>query len=276
MFSITVVVFREVFEIALIVGVLLAATKGTVGRRRWISSGVALGAAASAVLAYFTEGLSQAMEGKAQEVFNAAVLFVAAVMIAWTVVWMQAHGRRMTENLKRIGKEVAGNEKPLHTLAVVAGLAALREGSEMVLFIFGIVASGQSAWEVTAGCLFGLFLGVLTGAVLYLGLVKISPKNLFSVTSFLLVFLAAGMVSGGLFLLSSVGYVPELGAALWDTSALLPERGFAGRFLHVLLGYVEKPSGIQAVGYFLTLTLVFAAGSLVGKSVLSKNKKGFV
>ena len=272
MFSITVVIFREVFEISLIVSVLLAATKGTVGRRRWISSGIAAGALGSVVLALFTEKLSQAMEGKAQEVFNASVLFIAAAMIAWTVIWMRVHGRRMTENLKRIGKAVVSNEKPLHTLAVVAGLAALRESSEMVLFTFGIVASGQSAWQVAAGCALGLFLGVLMGATLYLGLVKVSPKNLFSVTSFLLVFLAAGMVSQALSILSSVGYVPELGLAIWDTSAFLPERSIPGKFFHALLGYAEKPLGIQVLGYFFTLVFITVAGYAAQKFTNQKNK----
>ncbi len=273
MFSIAVVIFREVFEISIIVSVLLAATRGMVGRRRWISSGIALGALGSVVLALFTEKLSGAMEGRAQEVFNACVLFAAAGMIAWTVIWMRVHGRHMADNLKRIGRAVAENEKPLHTLAVVAGLAALREGSEMVLFTFGFVASGQSAWQVTAGCVLGLLLGVFTGTALYLGLVKVSPKNLFSVTSFLLVFLAAGMVSQALLLLSSVGFVPEFGAAVWNTSSLLPENGIAGKFLHVLLGYCERPSGIQLAGYVLTLVLIFATGRALQKSYNFKNQK---
>ena len=272
MFSITVVIFREVFEISLIAGVLLAATRGTVGRRRWISWGIACGAAASVILAFFTESLSQAMEGTAQEVFNACILFIAAAMIAWTVIWMRVYGRRMTEDMRRIGKQVANNEKPLHTLAVVAGLAALREGSEMVLFTFGILTSGRNVWEAVAGCALGIFLGVLVGTVLYFGLVKVSPKHLFSVTSLLLVFLAAGMVAQALLFLSSVGYVPEWGAAIWDTSSLLPEKSAVGRFLHVLLGYAEKPSGIQLTGYFSTLILITATGSFLQKAASSKKR----
>jgi len=273
MLSITVIIFREMLEMALIVSVLLAATKGTIGRRRWIGGGVALGLLGSAVLAYFTEALSGAMEGKAQEVFNACVLFLASAMIAWTVIWMRVHGRQMTENLKRIGKAVAANEEPIHTLAVVAGLAALREGSEMVLFTFGTLASGQNVWQTAAGCALGILSGVLTAAVLYLGLIKISPKNIFFVTSVLLIFLAAGMVSQALSLLASVGLVPELNPVLWDTSAWLPENGVAGRFLHALLGYAEKPSGIQIAGYVLTLVIIVALSRGIQQRTSSKEKK---
>ncbi len=273
MFSVVIIIFREVVEIALVVGVLLAATKGMTGRRRWVSAGIALGTLGSVVLAFFTRSLSEGFGGRAQEVLNACVLFAAAVLIGWTVIWMRVHGRRMTEQIKQIGKAVAADEKPLHTLAVVAGLSTLREGSEAVLFTYGVLAAGQSVASVIAGFAVGIALGVLTGAALYLGLVKIPAKQLFSVTSILLVFLAAGMVSQGLAFLSSVGFVPELGTALWDTSSFLPEAGIVGRFLNVLIGYVEKPSGIQALGYFLTLAGILVVSGILEKSQSTKNVK---
>ncbi len=276
MFSVAVIIFREVFEIALVVGILLVATKGMVGRRRWVSSGIALGALGSVALAFFTKTLSEGFGGTAQEVFNAVVLFAASLLIGWTVVWMRVYGRCMSQQMQQVGKAIACNEKPLHTLAIVAGLSTLREGSEAVLFTFGVLASGQKPTEVITGGVAGLLIGAAVGAVLYLGLIKIPPRRLFSVTSFLLVFLAAGMVSQGLQLLSSVGYVPELIPALWDSSSFLPESGIVGRTLHVLLGYAEKPSGIQAVGYLLTFMSIFFVSrrlqSRADKNINLKNK----
>ena len=45
MFGSAVVVFREVLEAAMVLGIVLAASRGVAASRRWIAAGVALGAA---------------------------------------------------------------------------------------------------------------------------------------------------------------------------------------------------------------------------------------
>ncbi len=253
MLSTAVIIFREVLEIALILGVVLAATRGLPKRSQWVWGGLIGGLSAAGVVAYFAETISKAAEGMGQEVFNALVLFLAALLIAWTVVWMQRHGRLLTQRLKETGRAVTAGEQPVYTLAVVVALAVLREGSEIVLFLYGILASGESLAQVLIGCAIGFAMGSAVGVTIYYGLVKVSTGKLFSITSWLLMFLAAGMVSGAVELLSSAGWISLWTSPLWDTSGFLSESSLLGRVFHALLGYTERPSGIQWVSYLATL-----------------------
>ena len=90
-----IIVFREVLEAGLIVGIVLAATQGIPGVRPWVAGGVAAGVLGAAILAVFAGAISQALSGNGQEVFNAGILCVAVVMLGWHNIWMASHGRRI-------------------------------------------------------------------------------------------------------------------------------------------------------------------------------------
>ena len=253
MLSSLIIVFREILEAALILGVLLAATRGLCYRGRFVFFGSLAGVIGAAVLAFFTGALSNAIEGMGQEVFNASVLLLAAVLIGWHVIWMKRHANDLNRQLKRVGQEVCEGRAPLYTLSVVAFVAVLREGSEIVLFVYGLLASGRNWVNVAAGGTLGLLLGFLMGVLLYLGLVRIPAGRVFSVTGVILMFLAAGMVSKAVGYLSAIGWLPTLADPLWDLSSVLSERGIPGRILNALVGYTERPTGMQAICYGLTI-----------------------
>ena len=274
MLSTTIIIFREILEIALIVGVLLAATAGVRYRSRLIWAGMAAGVFGSLVVAYFAEAISNAIQGMGQELFNAVILVLASALIGWTVVWMRRYGRQLTHHFKEVGRAVTQGERPLYTLAVVTMLAVLREGSEIVLFTYGVLASGEAVAGVVSGSLVGLALGVLAGAVIYYGLVKISARALFSVTSWLLIFLAAGMMSQAAAFLTSSGVLPEIVSPLWDTSKILSETNWLGQVLHTLLGYSERPSGMQIVAYILTLGGISMVLKFYGDAGSGKKNNG--
>ena len=63
MLSFAIIVFREVLEIALVLSVLVVATKGLQSRGRWIGFGIALGVLGSVGVALGAEQISNAMEG---------------------------------------------------------------------------------------------------------------------------------------------------------------------------------------------------------------------
>ena len=146
MLAALIIVFREVFEAGLIIGIVLAVTGSVPHRNRWIGGGVLAGALAACVVAAFTGALSQLFAGMGQELFNAAILGVAVMMLTWHNVWMAHHGREMAGEMRAVGQAVADGTKSLLALAVVVGVAVLREGSEVALFLYGVVASdGGSA-----------------------------------------------------------------------------------------------------------------------------------
>ncbi|OGX40574.1 MAG: hypothetical protein A3G91_00400 [Omnitrophica WOR_2 bacterium RIFCSPLOWO2_12_FULL_50_9] len=267
MFSIAIVIFREMFEIALIVGVLMAATRGLRKRGQWVMVGVLGGIAGSVLIAFFADRISQAAEGMGQEMLNAIILLITAILIGWTVLWMSRHGRELTQHLKRVGHSVVKGEKPIHTLAVVVALTVLIEGTEIVMFTYSAFVTGGRPLDLILGFLFGAFTGGAVGVILYYGLIKIPIKHIFNVTSWLLMFLVAGMVSQAAGYLTAAGKLPELIPTMWDTSKLLSEDSLLGEFLQVLLGYAQRPSGMQVLVYAATLAAFGCLVKFYGETV---------
>lgn len=253
MLKIAIIVFREVLEIALVISILIAATKGISGRKRWIFSGIGLGILGAALLAFFTDNISESFEGSGQEIFNACVLLASSAMISWTVIWMTKYGREISANLKKLGKSIVDGHKSLIALMSVVAFAVLREGSEIVLFSYGAFVSGDNISDLIIGAIVGLACGLAAGFGLYFGLLKVLGKHFFSVTSWLLIFLAAGMVSQAIGFLSNVNLVPEIIYPVWDSAFLISEDGILGRVLHALIGYIAKPSAAQLIGYVIVV-----------------------
>src|SRR5438445_13712562 len=139
-----VIVFREVLEAGLIIGIGLAATRGLPGRGHWVTLGVMAGCAGAGVVALFAEAISGAFEGAGQELLNATVLGAAVLMLMWHNAWMARHGREMAADMRAVGADVSAGTRPLTLLTVVIGLAVLREGAEIVLFLYGIAATGTT------------------------------------------------------------------------------------------------------------------------------------
>jgi high-affinity iron transporter len=257
MFSALIIVFREMLEMALVLGILTAATQGMVGARRWIGAGALAGIIGAVIVAILAEMIEQAAAGIGERVFNAAVLMIAAVVIAWTVVWMSQHGRHISERMRHVGRSVSEGELPHTALAVVAFAAVMREGSEAVLFLYGAAKAGHGdAMSMFFGGMLGVASGSLAAYAIYRGLVFIPARHLFQVVGWLLVLLAAGMASQASGHLVHADILPALVSPLWDSSGWLPRSGLPGQFLHVLIGYDDKPSGMQAVTFVCTLTLI--------------------
>jgi high-affinity iron transporter len=253
-----VIVFREVIEAGLIVGIVMAATRGVAGRGRWVSIGVAGGVIGAAVVAAFAGAISQAFEGAGQELFNASVLGIAVVMLMWHNAWMARHGREIAAAMREVGTAVSQGARPLTALAIVVGLAVLREGSEVVLFLYGIAASGTSGSALLVGGLLGIAAGAAFTGFTYFGLLAIPTRYIFSVTSWLIALLAAGMAAQEVQFLNNAGLLLVLGGTLWDTSWLLSERSILGHLLHTLIGYAERPTELQLVFYVGTLLAMAA------------------
>jgi len=261
-----IVVFREVLEAALIVGIVLAATRGLAGCGLWVGAGVMGGLLGATAVALSANAISAAASGVGQEILNASVLFVAVVMLGWHNVWMSRHGRNLATSLAGVGVAVRGGARPMHFLTAAVGLAVLREGSELVLFLYSIAASAPStSGDMLGGALIGVAAGIATGAGLYLGLLRIPASRLFTVTGWLILLLAAGMASQGAAFLVQADILPTLGERLWDTTALLSDEGALGRVLHTLIGYTARPYGIQLLFYLVTLLAIMGLTHVVNR-----------
>lgn len=256
MLATAILVFREVLEAALVISIVMAATRGVFGRGLWVTSGAALGVAGAVVMAVFANTIAEAAEGAGQELANAAILFAAAAMLAWHMVWMARHGHGLSRQMQRLGTDVSTGSRPIAALLVVVALAVLREGSEIVLFLIGLGVDGSSASGMMIGGVLGLIGGVAVGTGLYFGLVRIPIRNLFTVTNAMILLLAAGMVSHGARYLIDIDMLPSLGGVLWDSSALISDQSVLGQALYTLIGYDARPTAMQLVFFAATAALI--------------------
>lgn len=257
MLAVALLVFREVLEAALIVTVVAAATRGVARRATFIGGGIALGVIGAIVVAIFAGVIEQAVGGSGQELFNASVLLAAVVMIGWHVTWMSSHGKEMVSHMQQVTASVKTGSSSVAILLAVVALAVLREGSEVVLFLYGMAASGAGRLDLLAGVPLGLAGGTAVGFGLYFGLLRIPLRYFFNATNWMLVLLAAGLSSTAAGFLIQADWLPTWGNQLWNTSWLLSDGSLVGQALHVLVGYEAHPAGMQLAFWLATAAVLF-------------------
>ncbi len=259
MIAAALIVFREMLEMALVVGVLLAATTMLPGSRRWIGIGALLGGCGAALVALFMEQMENSFGGDGEFLFNAVVLAVASLMIGWTTIWMQRHGRELSAKMRAVGDAVRTGDAPVTALMLITLAAVMREGSEAVFFLFGAIrATAEDGWSMVAGSLLGMVSGAAVGWAVYRGLRVIPLQRIFGVVSALLIVMAAGMASQAAWNLVMIDKLPPLIDPLWDSSSLLPQESPLGELLHALMGYDAQPSATQMAVFFAVLIVLFA------------------
>jgi high-affinity iron transporter len=265
MLATLIIVFREVIEAGLVVGIVMAATRGVPRRGLWLAAGIAGGILGACVVAVFADTLANMMAGAGQELFNASVLAVAVLMLTGHNVWMAREGRHIAQEMQSLGEDVLMGRRSLTALTVVVGLAILREGSEIVLFLYGIALSaGDTVFSMFIGGAIGLALGAAVSYLMYFGLLRIPSRHLFTVTSWLIALLAAGMAAQAVVFLQQAGLVTVFSHVVWDTSGVLSDGSLLGKALHTLIGYADRPTGIQLIAYVSTLTAIFTLMRLFG------------
>ncbi|GAB5604938.1 FTR1 family iron permease [Sideroxyarcus sp. TK5] len=258
MFETAIIVFREVLEAALLIGIVAAATRSVPGSRFWLASGLLAGLAGAALVAAFTDTIGSLASGIGQELFNAVILGFAVLMLMWHNIWMASHGAELAASARIVGGDIRDGRSECSALLIIVSLAVLREGSETVLFLYGIAATdggGRSA--MLSGGLVGMLLGIATGYAIYAGLLRIPMRWFFGVTGVLVLLLAAGMASQAAHFLIQADLLPSLAAPLWDTSNSLPEDALPGMLLRSLIGYDSRPAGMQLIFYIAVLAVTY-------------------
>lgn len=267
MFATAIVVFREVLEAALIIGILAAATRGIAGSRRWLTAGVVLGLLGSALVALSTDVIAGWADGIGQELFNAAVLSIAVLMLAWHNIWMSSHGVELANSAKALGGNIRAGHSEISALLLIVGITVLREGAETVLFLYGIATTEDgSRSSMLLGGSMGMLAGVAVGYILYAGLLRLPLRWFFAATGVMVLLLTASMASQAARFLIQADVLPALGSPLWDSSSLISEQSVAGMLLHSLVGYDAQPAGMQLLFYVVTLLVIGVAMRQVGRS----------
>jgi high-affinity iron transporter len=262
MYAAAIIVFRESLEAALIISIMFAATRGIAKRGRWVVGGVFAGLMGALLVASGMKMIANLVGGMGQEFFNVAILLTAVVMLAWHNIWMAAHGQELAQRMKSTARAVTDGRSERSVILLVIALAVMREGSETVLFLYGVATDSANGMRDTlVGGALGFGSGALVASLLYAGLLRIPVRWFFAATGALVLLLAASMASQAARLLIQADVLPSLAAPIWNTSQFLSQNTVAGTILHGLIGYDAQPAGMQVVAYVGVL-IAIASGML--------------
>jgi high-affinity iron transporter len=259
-----VVTLREGFEAALLLGIVYACLDRFGARQhyRLVTLGGALGLAASILMAIAVTLLSGPLLDLGPDLVSAAVIFAAVGLLTWHSWWMSRHAQAVRGAVKRRVEEAEATRR-FWVLGLIAFTGVFREGAETVLFLWGLLSqSGEAASFRPLGA--GV-LGVATAAALgwavFRGGTRLSVQRFFTVTTVVLLLVAAGLFSTGLGKLQGLGVLPPT-ETLWDTSSLLSDQSLVGGFATGLVGYRARPTLVEVVGYatYLVVACVLCFG----------------
>ncbi|WP_213294544.1 FTR1 family iron permease [Paraburkholderia sacchari] len=248
------IVWRESVEALLVVGILYAWLRnGDDDARRglpYLWAGVGLGVLAAVALGAALVGFTEVLSGDAQDYFQTGMVLVACVLIVQMVLWMKQHGRTLKREMEQSLEQTTRDANWWGITALVA-LAIAREGSETVIFLYGL-GFGQSG-HVDAGqymaVLLGLGLALLTFYLLQLGGKVFSWRHFFRVTEIMLLFLGAGLFQTGVDKLIDKEVLPTIVDQVWNSSAILDDSNTFGSLVATLTGYRAHPALMNLIAY---------------------------
>jgi high-affinity iron transporter len=256
------ITLREAFEASLLLGLVYTYLDKIDARQhfRWVSLGGLLGFAASVGMGVAVAFLSGPLLDLGPDLIGATVLFLAVILLSWHAWWMQQHARGIRGQIEQRIDQARTTQR-LWIVGLIAFTGVFREGAETVVFLWGIMAEATSAagWGSVLAGIGGIGGAALLGWAIFCGGKSVSLPRFFTITTVLILFLAAGLFSTGLGRLQSLGVLPMM-APLWDTSSLLSDRSIVGSFLGGLVGYRARPSAIEVGGY---VAYLLGAGFLI-------------
>ncbi|TVU72909.1 MULTISPECIES: FTR1 family iron permease [Cobetia] len=256
------IVWRESVEAILVVGIMHAwlVQSGTRAGLRYLWGGVVAGLVLAGLMGAALMGANTWLTGTSQEVFQAALVLIACLLITQMVLWMRTKGRTLKAELES-GMANAVSSGSYWGVAILVAIAVAREGAETVVFLYGMGAAslqsgGIGSFSLAAGI--GFALAVATFMALQLGSRLFSWKLFFRVTEILLLLLAASLLMSGLEQLIGLGYLPAGMDPLWDSSWLLDDGSGLGGLLATFAGYRAWPAATMVGGYVLYWVVVIS------------------
>ncbi|WP_206951757.1 FTR1 family iron permease [Trinickia acidisoli] len=250
------VVWRESVEALLVVGILYAWLKnGDTDARRglpFLWAGVGAGVLAAVALGAALVGFSEVLSGDAADYFQTGMVLIACALIVQMVLWMKRHGRTLKRDMERSLQDHTRDGNGWG-VAILVALAIAREGSETVIFLYGLGfgQSGRVSQADVFAIVLGLGLAFLTFYILQLGGRVFSWRRFFRVTEIMLLLLGAGLLQTGVDKLIDKEILPLGIAQVWDSSRILDDSSTVGSMVAALTGYRAHPALTNLIAYAL-------------------------
>lgn len=255
MYESFLIMFREVLEMALITGIILAYLKKTNAEflKRYVYSGVLSALVLSLVLAFIFQSIWGGFSGRAEEIFEGFIMLAAALLLTTMIFWFfkRALQTSVLEN------KIADYWKKHSSWGVflIVFLSVLREGVEIVFFISAaIIKSGSNG--IFIGSFFGALMAIILGYMIFALGKKLSLKKFFLSINILLILFAAGLMAHGVHELQEAGLIPIYIEHLFDINHIINENSTLGSILKAVFGYNGNPSLLETIVYFTYILVI--------------------
>jgi high-affinity iron transporter len=207
MFQSLVITLREGIEAALIIGIVLGYLKKT-GRQAWspyVWWGLVTAIAASLVAGYLISRL-----GVVEDAYEGWLMLVGAVFVASMVCWMWRTGKHLQHEIESKLSEISTSpsRSAAWGLFLFVFLMVFREGAETVIFLAAVSLRTSELLNFMGGVL-GLALAVALGVAFFKGSVKVDLRKFFTVTTMVLLVVAAQLLVSGVHELSEARVLPS-------------------------------------------------------------------
>jgi high-affinity iron transporter len=243
-----VLVLQEILEAALLISVLLAFTRLRGITPTWAVAAIAAGSVGALVFAINMVHISEWFDYVGQEVVNA--LMQLCILFLLAIFSTQSLGHTNHHSTPR------HNRVFIVCMLLIVALSLTREGSEIFIYIGGVIGQPSHIQPTLIGAGIGAGIGISAGVLIYYSLLGL-PLKWISLSGLLLLSLVAGnMASQAVLLLTQADWLPY-SRILWDSSDLLPENSVLGHLLYALIGYEATPSLYQGISYVIGMLLIF-------------------
>ena len=190
-----IIVFREVLEASLVVGIIyLLLEKSNLKdhfKKLWLGVGAAI--AASIAVGYLVILAKNSLgNNSTQALFEGIFLYLTAFLIWYVIFWLS----------KNVSDKKELESSTLNAIKIsswgvffVVFFAILREGFETAIFLISSLSiTGTFSY---LGFFLGAILAILIGYLIVIQGRKVDIRNIFKYSTLLLVFLASGMIAYG-------------------------------------------------------------------------------
>jgi high-affinity iron transporter len=247
-----VIGLREGLEAALIVGIIAAFLNRT-GRSDalkcvWLGVGTAI--AICLGIGIGIEALNSTLPHKQQEGLETVIALIAVAAVTWMVVWMKRHARELKSTLE----DNAASALAKGTTTALVGMAffaVLREGFETAVFLLAAFQSTTTPFASGLGVVLGIACASVLGYLIYRGGVRIDLARFFRITGFVLVLVAAGLVSSAMHSGAEAGWVVFGQAQALDLTWLVEPGSIRASLITGMLGLQPEPTTAEVVGWLL-------------------------
>lgn len=279
MYRMGFILFREILEISVLLGIFLAVTKSVPKSRYYIFSGALLGFLSSVLLSLTPSNVASDI-GISDDLLNVSINLFVVFTIGWTIIWVDKNNQSLKSHISTISltKQEASDissgysKFPYITLLLLVAGTCFREGAEIVFMIYSVSAlENKGVVDYIIGMSFGGLAGIICGICVYIGLFRAVTSYLFPLVTFLMYFIAASFAAHAAQLLTASGIVDIGIESLWDTSAVVSDSSIVGKLLNILFGYIAKPNSLELAFYCSTLIIIFALSRINKKMVQSSS-----